>query len=130
MRATGMSRKIDEMGRIVIPIEIRRCFDMNCNDSIDIYIENNNIILKKHDSVGMSRKIDEMGRIVIPIEIRRKFNLNFNDEIDIYTNEDSILLKRYEPFCAFCGKTDGLETFMEKKICQSCVAEIAKLLKK
>lgn len=81
-------------------------------------------------ATGMSRKIDEMGRIVIPIEIRRKFNLNFNDEIDIYTNEDSILLKRYEPFCAFCGKTDALETFMEKKICQSCVAEIAKLLKK
>ena len=49
MKATGIVRKIDELGRVVLPMELRRNLDLNVKDSIEIYVEGNNIILKKHE---------------------------------------------------------------------------------
>lgn len=46
---TGMSRKVDELGRIVIPKEIRNKFDIKTNDRLDIYVENGVISLVKDD---------------------------------------------------------------------------------
>ncbi|MGN1269810.1 MAG: AbrB/MazE/SpoVT family DNA-binding domain-containing protein [Clostridia bacterium] len=43
----GMSRKVDELGRIVIPKEIRNKFDIKTNDKLDIYVENDVISLIK-----------------------------------------------------------------------------------
>lgn len=43
----GMSRKVDKLGRIVIPKEIRNKFDIKTNDKLDIYIENDVISLIK-----------------------------------------------------------------------------------
>lgn len=47
MRATGIVRKVDELGRIVIPIELRRTMDIDLRDSIEIFMDGDNIILKK-----------------------------------------------------------------------------------
>ena len=44
---TGMSRKVDELGRIVIPKEIREKFEIKTNDRMDIYVENDVISLVK-----------------------------------------------------------------------------------
>ena len=44
---TGMSRKVDELGRIVIPKEIRERFEIKTNDRMDIYVENDVISLIK-----------------------------------------------------------------------------------
>lgn len=48
MKSTGMVRKVDELGRIVIPIEIRRSLDIEEKDPLEIYVEGYNIILCKH----------------------------------------------------------------------------------
>lgn len=48
MKATGIVRKIDELGRVVLPKEIRRTFDIKEKDPIEIYVEGNNIFLKKY----------------------------------------------------------------------------------
>ena len=47
MKFTGMSRQIDELGRMVIPKEIRDALDITPKDSMEIYIEGESIILKK-----------------------------------------------------------------------------------
>lgn len=49
MKSTGIVRKVDELGRIVLPIELRRTLDIEIKDSIEIYVENNSIILKKYE---------------------------------------------------------------------------------
>lgn len=49
MKSTGIVRKIDELGRIVLPIELRRTLDIDIKDSLEIYVENNSIILKKYE---------------------------------------------------------------------------------
>lgn len=48
MKATGIVRKVDELGRIVIPKELRRTLNINEGDSLDIYTNGERIMLKKY----------------------------------------------------------------------------------
>ena len=48
MKSTGMIRQIDDLGRFVLPIEIRRTLNINIKDSLEIYTDNDRIILRKH----------------------------------------------------------------------------------
>lgn len=47
MRSTGIVRKVDELGRLVLPVEMRRVLDIAEKDSIEIYAEGDRIILRK-----------------------------------------------------------------------------------
>ncbi len=48
MKSTGMVRKIDELGRLVLPAEIRASLGLQAKDAIEIYTENDRIVLKKY----------------------------------------------------------------------------------
>ena len=48
MKATGIVRNIDELGRIVIPKEMRRKMDISNNDPVEIFVEDDKIILVKY----------------------------------------------------------------------------------
>ena len=48
MKATGIVRKVDELGRIVLPIEMRRTLDIGERDALEIYVEGSSVILKKY----------------------------------------------------------------------------------
>ena len=48
MKATGIVRKVDEWGRIVLPIEMRRTLDIAERDALEIYVEGSSVILKKY----------------------------------------------------------------------------------
>lgn len=48
MKATGIVRKIDSLGRIVIPMELRTLLDISEKDPLEIFIEEDRIILKKY----------------------------------------------------------------------------------
>lgn len=48
MKSTGIIRKIDELGRFVIPMEMRNKLSISNNDSLEIYVEGTSIILKKY----------------------------------------------------------------------------------
>ena len=48
MKSTGIVRKVDELGRIVLPIEMRRTLDIAEKDALDIYGEGSSVILKKY----------------------------------------------------------------------------------
>lgn len=50
MKSTGIVRKVDELGRIVLPIELRRTLDIAERDELEIYMENDRIILQKYES--------------------------------------------------------------------------------
>ena len=49
MKSTGIIRKVDDLGRIVLPIELRRTLDIAERDEIEIYMENDRIILQKFE---------------------------------------------------------------------------------
>ena len=48
MKSTGIVRKVDELGRIVLPIELRRTLGIDDNDSLEIFVEDNTIVLRKY----------------------------------------------------------------------------------
>ena len=48
MKSTGVVRKVDELGRIVLPIELRKLMDINVKDAVEIFTDGDSIILKKY----------------------------------------------------------------------------------
>lgn len=49
MKATGIVRKVDELGRVVLPIELRRNLGIAEKDPMEIFVEGENIILRKYE---------------------------------------------------------------------------------
>lgn len=48
MKATGVVRQLDRLGRIVLPVELRRTMDITTGDSLEIFVDGNMIVLKKY----------------------------------------------------------------------------------
>jgi transcriptional pleiotropic regulator of transition state genes len=61
MKSTGIIRKVDDLGRIVLPIELRRTLDIAERDELEIFMENDRIILQKYEPAcifcGSSRNL-------------------------------------------------------------------------
>ena len=49
MKSTGIIRKVDELGRIVLPIELRRTLDIEVRDEMEIFIDDGKIVLQKFE---------------------------------------------------------------------------------
>lgn len=62
MKSTGITRKVDELGRIVIPKELRKTLRINIGDPLEIYTNENQIILEKFQTAICTKcaeRIDE-----------------------------------------------------------------------
>lgn len=69
MKSTGIVRRVDELGRVVIPIELRNKFGIEEKDPIEIYVDGSSIILKKYEPncifCGNSKNLSEYkGKLV------------------------------------------------------------------
>jgi len=47
VKSTGIVRKVDELGRIVLPIELRRTLNISDRDTVEIFVDGSSIILRK-----------------------------------------------------------------------------------
>ena len=63
MKSTGIIRRVDELGRVVIPMEIRNQFDIAEKDPIEIFVDGSSIILKKYEKscffCGNTKKLSQ-----------------------------------------------------------------------
>ena len=80
MKTTGIVRKVDELGRIVLPIELRRTLDIEERDSLEICLDGDKIILSKYTPAclfcGSSEElVDHMGK-----KVCRKCAQELNDK--------------------------------------------------
>jgi len=71
MKSTGMVRDIDELGRVVLPKELRDILDIKKKDSLEIFVEDKMIILKKYEPGcvfcgDMKNMTQYMGKNVCP----------------------------------------------------------------
>lgn len=71
MKSTGIVRKVDELGRVVIPKELRKKFCIQEKDGLEIYVEDDRIILKKYEpSCVFCQNVDNVfefrGRNICP----------------------------------------------------------------
>jgi len=95
MKATGVVRRIDDLGRIVIPKEIRRNFKINEGDSIEIFVDNNGIILKKYSL------LDDMVEIALNLVdvVRKIYGKNL-----IITDKERVIASVKELKSEYLGK--------------------------
>lgn len=63
MKATGIVRRLDDLGRIVLPIELRRTLNLEIKDPVEIFTENDCVILKKFEPTcifcGSSKEVTD-----------------------------------------------------------------------
>lgn len=68
MKNTGIVRKLDELGRITLPIELRRTIDADERQPFEIYTDENQIILKKYESSKPSCAICKTDKDLIKVD--------------------------------------------------------------
>ena len=132
MKDTGIIRRVDKLGRIVIAVELRGTFDLKHGDLVEMFVRDKKIVLRKYDpnvkhkegTVGVIRKVDKLGRIVIAIEIRAEFNILAGDGMHLFLNKDEIILEKHEPNCIFCDSSKGLKDFKGKHVCHKCLQKM------
>ncbi len=63
LKSTGIVRKVDELGRVVIPIELRRTLGIGEKDALEIYVDGERIVLKKYEPACIfTGEVDETVR--------------------------------------------------------------------
>ncbi|MGG0176503.1 AbrB/MazE/SpoVT family DNA-binding domain-containing protein [Gottfriedia acidiceleris] len=99
MKSTGIIRKLDDLGRIVLPKELRNTMNLENNAPFEIHFEEGMIILTKYDDnsglSGIVRRLDDLGRIVLPKELRKMLNLNKYEPFEVFIEEQKIILKQF-----------------------------------
>lgn len=61
MKATGIVRKVDELGRIVLPIELRRVLHIDIKDPVEIFVDEDFIMLRKYQpALGLQNSISNL----------------------------------------------------------------------
>lgn len=112
----GVTRNLDELGRIVIPRVYRQDI---YNEGTYVYvqtIEDCVIIADKNEfDTGIKKTLDELGRIMIPKEIRKSLNWNFRDLLMIWDVKNILIIKKLEGESIVCKKQEE----PNKYICES-----------
>ena len=112
MKSTGIVRKIDDLGRIVIPKEIRNLLNIQNNDNIEIYIDNKNIILTKYDkAMDLKSYADKLANIT---DIINDYNEIGEDVFKRFKQGKTGILKYYD-YAILNYKLNGFETFEKLK---------------
>lgn len=76
-------RTVDELGRLVIPIEFRNELKLNEDDNIKLSINESNF----------ESNLDGIGRIKVPIDIRNKYDIKDADKLKVYIENGNIVLE-------------------------------------
>ncbi len=76
MKSTGIVRKLDDLGRVVLPIELRRTLSLEVGDGVEIFTENDAIVLRKHVQscvfCGGDKKLREYSNKLLCSQCRKK----------------------------------------------------------
>lgn len=92
MKSTGIVRKVDDLGRVVLPIELRKILNISARDSLEIFVDGNTIMLRKYEPecvfCGEARNVKSIkGKNVCIDCINSIRNSNFDKE---HSDADSI----------------------------------------
>ena len=138
MKSTGIVRHVDNLDRIVIPKELCRTLGIEPKTSLEIFIENLRIVLKKHEptdslskskvGLGIVRQVDSLDRIVIPKEICKTMGIEPKDSLEIFVDGQKIVLGKYGPSCIFCQEVNDVIMYKKKLVCEKCIKELTSML--
>ena len=120
-----MERRIDRLGRIVIPSEVRNKIGLKARDEVFINVVGEEIHLSKESKTYfVSRRLDDLCRLCIPMEIRSKLSIANNAKLDCVFEYDVIKLSRSKVCCVMCGGSEDVKDVKMIRLCQECIEEI------
>jgi transcriptional pleiotropic regulator of transition state genes len=104
----GTSRRIDQLGRVLVPVEIRKMLGIRNGDTLEMRVENGTLVLEK---------------------VRPECALCGSDEHlvsmhNTYVCATCVDQIRTKPECAICGRVDNLTTVHDRHVCEDCVREL------
>lgn len=70
------------------------------------------------------RKIDELGRTCLPKEMRKALEMEERQRLEIELKNETIIIRKHEDKCTFCGSTNDITNFKDKRICKKCLEEL------
>ncbi|WP_456271034.1 CHAD domain-containing protein [Bacillus sp. AK031] len=126
MNVISITRTIDEMGRILLPIEVRNALE----------IDEKGLLLKvdgKHHSISirkagrnkengsMIRPVDESGRIHLPAAVRKKWDWRSGTKIGLQVEGESGVLQEWAATCVICGMNQTLLHVKNVLVCEDCI---------
>lgn len=88
MKSTGVVRRIDDLGRIVIPKEIRRSLRIHDGESMEIFVDNELIALKKYSSLDELTNISNLLVDAIYNEIKKSVFITDMDKIIAFSGKE------------------------------------------
>jgi len=128
----GLIRKVDDVGRVCLPIGMKRALELVHGEQIEEIPDGNKIIIRKPKSIdgkiqleGDTRTFDNLGRIVISSEFRKTYDIQKGTPLLIYPENDTIVLEIAEERCVFCNSKENLLEWKDNHACRGCVMEIA-----
>lgn len=118
MKDTGIVRRIDELGRIVIPKEIRKNLRINTGDNVEIYMdENNKIVLKKYSTLfGMEEELFNIAKVVNEISTATIIITDLDKIIVSYGKGSELYIDQYIEKSLI--DSTQLQSVVKKKNCQ------------
>ena len=124
----GTVRKMEDVGRICLPIEYRRALGLSVGEQLEIIPNMDNIIIRKPIEVdgvmqleGALRTYDNNGRVVIPSEFRKTFKIDENTRLDMYPVGNTIVLKVVDDKCILCCGVKNLVYYNGEYVCHNCI---------
>ncbi len=115
MKTTGIIRRIDDLGRIVIPKEIRRNLRINNGDSLEVFVDDDTIILKKYSPIESVE--DAAVKYVESLRDVIKHNVIITDKDKVIAASNSIK-KKYlgKNISDFCYRSiERRDSFVERQ---------------
>ncbi len=109
MKNTGVVRKIDDLGRIVIPKEIRKSLNIKNGEDLQIFVDNDNIVLKKYVKI---LSIKEYAEVLI-----KEFK-KFTNSLICITDKEKIIVSSDSSYIGILNNKKVLESIEERKILQ------------
>ena len=121
MKATGIVRKVDALGRVVIPKEIRDERNIKNGIKIEICLEKDMISLQPHTentaAAGMIRKLDSLGRVVLPKSLCERLHLHEDSPLEIFVEEDKIFFRLYKTEAEMVKAIEDISGDLTEKAC-------------
>ena len=114
MKQTGVTRKIDELGRIVIPKEIRKNLGIRDGETLEIFTNEDSIILKKYFEV---RKYEDLsGRLCELIKNIYNVDLVITDREKVITSSNKDILENTKLNSKLIELIDNREMFISREL--------------
>ena len=94
MKATGIVRRTDDLGRIVIPREVRETLNIECGEALEFFTDENCVILKKYHTTPIKDEIEDLKK---HIQDYYECNNNFTqNQINEFKNALSTIQKAFK----------------------------------